>query len=220
MHFTGPASAHQQNVTARKNHHANGKATYISTPQQQQQQRGKHEAQLSSESDISTVLRNNRCRRKAAFAAYSTCMALLLVLTCLVNVIGALHSSSSSPLSSVNYYDNSTNNFTRSLLDDIDAAPSLSALFDDSNDIENLTVVASGRRQPIYQNEFAVHIFGGAEKADRVARKYGFTNMGQVSRLHAHFSSPSPWSECLARAHTYSRHVSSVAAAFMYRKTE
>lgn len=37
------------------------------------------------------------------------------------------------------------------------------------------------RRIPIYQNEFAVHIPSGAEVADRIAHKYGFENMGQVS---------------------------------------
>lgn len=37
------------------------------------------------------------------------------------------------------------------------------------------------RRIPIYQNEFAVHIPSGAEVADRIAHKYGFQNMGQVS---------------------------------------
>lgn len=39
------------------------------------------------------------------------------------------------------------------------------------------------RRVPIYQNEFAVHIPNGAEVADRIAHKYGFQNMGQVSSL-------------------------------------
>lgn len=37
------------------------------------------------------------------------------------------------------------------------------------------------RRSPIYQNEFAVYIPSGAETADAVASKYGFSNMGQVS---------------------------------------
>lgn len=37
------------------------------------------------------------------------------------------------------------------------------------------------RRSPMYQNEFAVYIPSGAEAADAVAGKYGFTNKGQVS---------------------------------------
>lgn len=41
------------------------------------------------------------------------------------------------------------------------------------------------RRIPIYQNEFAVHIPSGAEVADRIAHKYGFQNMGQVSEKTA-----------------------------------
>lgn len=36
---------------------------------------------------------------------------------------------------------------------------------------------------PIYSNEFAIHIPAGAEMADLVAAKHGFTNMGQVSSL-------------------------------------
>lgn len=34
-----------------------------------------------------------------------------------------------------------------------------------------------------YTNEFAVHVDGGPEEADRVARDHGFTNTGQVSSL-------------------------------------
>lgn len=37
------------------------------------------------------------------------------------------------------------------------------------------------KRQPIYQNEFAVYIPNGADVANRIADKYGFTNLGQVS---------------------------------------
>ncbi|KAG5680511.1 hypothetical protein PVAND_010018 [Polypedilum vanderplanki] len=174
MQNTGTLSAHQ-NVTEKENYAKrvfDSIPTYISTRWQQQK-----EELLNSESDTSTTLRNNRCRRKT-FAVYSTCI-LLLVLSCLVNVIGALDSSSSS-LSNVNYYDNSTN-YTRTLLDEIDDIPLLSTYLDDINDIENLTLIAGARRQPIYQNEFAVHILGGIEKANEVAKKYGFTNMGQVS---------------------------------------
>lgn len=37
------------------------------------------------------------------------------------------------------------------------------------------------RRSPIYQNEFAVFIPNGADLADSIASKHGFTNMGTVS---------------------------------------
>lgn len=36
-------------------------------------------------------------------------------------------------------------------------------------------------RQPMYTNEFAVHIPAGKDMADIIADKYGFINMGQVS---------------------------------------
>ncbi|KAG7468152.1 hypothetical protein MATL_G00139860 [Megalops atlanticus] len=37
--------------------------------------------------------------------------------------------------------------------------------------------------QKIYTNTWAVHVTGGAEEADRIARKHGFINHGNVSRL-------------------------------------
>lgn len=37
------------------------------------------------------------------------------------------------------------------------------------------------KRDPIYQNEFAVYVPGGNDVADQIASKHGFTNMGQVS---------------------------------------
>lgn len=37
------------------------------------------------------------------------------------------------------------------------------------------------KRDPVYQNEFAVYVPGGADVADSIASKHGFTNMGQVS---------------------------------------
>lgn len=43
-----------------------------------------------------------------------------------------------------------------------------------------LTNLNKLRRQPIYQNEFALYIPKGDDVADQVATKFGFTNMGQV----------------------------------------
>lgn len=154
----------------------------------------------NSESDISTniqiQLRNkskkhnnivgnaNKRRRKVQLhyipvttATLNTC--ILLVLACLVvkleYVIGAL-SLTSIPSFSTNV--NSTN-YTRTLLDVINDSDIPLSFFDD-NHIGNET---SMRPQVIYQNEFAVHIFGGIEKANEIAKKHGFTNMGQVSLL-------------------------------------
>lgn len=39
------------------------------------------------------------------------------------------------------------------------------------------------RRSPIFQNEFAVYIPSGTDVADSLADKYGFSNLGQVSRF-------------------------------------
>lgn len=40
------------------------------------------------------------------------------------------------------------------------------------------------RRDPIYQNEFAVYIPDGVDVADRIAGKHGYNNMGQVRRIY------------------------------------
>lgn len=105
----------------------------------------------------------------------STWLTVFMVLTCLVVklelVFGALNHNSN--LNSVNYYHD---NYTTVLEGASDILPFL----DDADDLPNVT--ASSRPQVIYQNEFAVHIFGGNEKANEVAAKHGFTNMGQVSR--------------------------------------
>ena len=37
------------------------------------------------------------------------------------------------------------------------------------------------RPQPIFQNQFAVHIPSGRADADEIADKHGFVNMGKVS---------------------------------------
>ena len=41
--------------------------------------------------------------------------------------------------------------------------------------------VIPSRQKPVYTNQFAVHVPGGKEKADALANKHGFVNMGQVS---------------------------------------
>lgn len=39
----------------------------------------------------------------------------------------------------------------------------------------------SKRQQPIYMNQFAVHIPSGHADAEEIASKHGFRNLGQVS---------------------------------------
>lgn len=98
---------------------------------------------------------------------------LSLVLICLVVkleiVNGALN------YNSVNYLGNAS----YAALDDSDIVP---FLFDDVNRFEDRP---SSRPSVIYQNEFAVFIPGGIERANRIAEKHGFTNMGQVRRTSA-----------------------------------
>ncbi|XP_043278342.1 furin-like protease 2 isoform X2 [Venturia canescens] len=43
------------------------------------------------------------------------------------------------------------------------------------------------RRTPIFMNEFAVHVPGGNEIADRVAAKHGFLNKGQIGSLKNYY---------------------------------
>jgi hypothetical protein len=150
----------------------------------------------NSESDTSTNvhLRNKskrnsnsrRCvvnRRRRKVHCSGTCL-VFLVLTCLVVktelVLGALTHNSNSRLNSVNYsHDNYTKTLTAS--DNLPFLDEVDALFGNSYGF-NDTLTASPRPQVIYQNEFAVHIVGGEEKANDIAAKHGFTNLGQVSK--------------------------------------
>lgn len=209
------ASHHRQNVTRNINTYdhndyeacnegINLMTTHLTSQQQQQRQKHRkyelHNSNSSSsnsnsESDTSTNvhLRNkskrnsysrrcivNRRRRKVQYSG--TCL-VFLVLTCLVVklelVFGALNHNS------VNYLHN---NYTTTLLNESDNLSFLNdvdAIFGDNYNGINET---SSRPQVIYQNEFAVHIFGGNEVANAVAAKHGFTNMGQVSNLIVFFS--------------------------------
>jgi hypothetical protein len=143
---------------------------------------------IASESDISSVLqlqlRNKKLNRNRNYAYVrrkvrwnsNTSAMLLLMLMCLVVkmelVIGAL----SINYNSVNYYDNST-----TFSDDSDLVPFL-------NDDENQQILTnrspssiSSRPPVIYHNEFALYIPSGLLRANEIAEKYGFVNMGQVS---------------------------------------
>lgn len=193
------AAHHHQNVTrsskctadaALDNYDISLMTTHL-TKQQPHRKCELNSSNSNSESDTSTNvhLRNkskrnssnsrrcivNRRRRKVQFSG--TCL-VFLVLTCLVVklelVLGALNHNSNS-INSVNY---SRDNYT-TLLAESDYLPFL----DDADDSYgfNETSSRSPRPQVIYQNEFAVHIFGGNEKATEIATKHGFTNLGQVS---------------------------------------
>lgn len=148
---------------------------------------------LSSESDISPIqqiqLRNklNRNRTNNVHSGYVRRKArwsdaflgtLLLVLISLVvkleSVIGALPPNNSS----VNYYDNAS----LVVFGDSDIEPFLrddDELLLTSNRLDERP---SSRPSVIYQNEFAVFIPEGVERANQIAEKLGFTNMGQVRR--------------------------------------
>lgn len=101
---------------------------------------------------------------------------LLLMLMCIVVrmelVIGAL----SVNYNSVNYYDNAT---AVAFSDESDLVPFLD---DDDNTLTNRSAASMSSRPPIiYHNEFALYIPSGLSKANEIAEKYGFINMGQVS---------------------------------------
>lgn len=139
---------------------------------------------FSSESDISSTqiqLRNelNRSRNDVHSGyvkrkdrcnwALSTSLLLVLI-NVIVNfelVFGALPVN----YNSVNYVDNSS----FALPDDRDIVS-----FFDASEHNHLDERPSTREPVIYQNEFAVFIPGGEARANEVAEKYGFTNMGQV----------------------------------------
>jgi hypothetical protein len=135
----------------------------------------------NSESDTSANVhlrnksaRNSRCTVTSSKVQCSgTWLTVFVVLTCLVVKLEFVHGAlnHNSNLNSVNYYHD---NYTTVLEDASDILPFL-----DDADLPNVT--ASSRPQIIYQNEFAVHIFGGVERANEIAEKHGFTNMGQVS---------------------------------------
>ncbi|XP_058978156.1 furin-like protease 2 isoform X2 [Musca domestica] len=61
-------------------------------------------------------------------------------------------------------------------------------LFDFHDDLlDSFRGTHSLPRQPMYTNEFAVHIPAGPEMADIIANKYGFTNMGQIGALKDYY---------------------------------
>lgn len=194
MQYTGSSTTHNQNVKRKYAKRITSNGAAPSTIIHQTSHR-KCEL-LSSESDISSEqiqlrkkLNQNRnnvhsgyVRRKGRWNRLSV-GTLLLVLICLVvkleSVIGALALN----YNSVNYYDNSS---YAVLEDDSDViVPFLDG--DDVvllslNRLEDKPLPPSSRPSVIYQNEFAVFIPDGVDKANQIAEKHGFTNMGQVSK--------------------------------------
>lgn len=201
MQNTGTLSAHHKNVTRGCKNYANNLPSNINFQDIQHQK-----LLIADESDAITnrlkqpqlhlsLLGYNKFikyRRKTSASSW-----LLLVLICVIVksefVIGAVNSNlilNSSPNVNSNrnnkdnnyYYNDKPTNYSRTLLGEIDDDI---ALFVDNGieDFINLTSSSSFSTRPrvIYQNEFAVHILGGIEVANEIARKYGFTNIGQVS---------------------------------------
>lgn len=181
--------SHQQQCSGDEQRQAST-LTRAKAPTHQQQH--EHEL-LSSESDISSVLRlqlrnrltHNRnyahVRRKTRWncnikATTTGSTMLLLMLMCIAVrmelVIGAL----SVNYNSVNYYDNTT---AVAFSDESDLVPFLD---DDDNTLTNRSTASMSSRPPIiYHNEFALYIPSGLSNANEIAEKYGFINMGQVS---------------------------------------
>lgn len=196
---------HHQNVTRNSEREdaliCNLMTTHLTT---QHHRKCELNSSSNSESDTSTNvhLRNKskrnsnsrRCvvnRRRRKVQCSGTCL-VFLVLTCLVVktelVLGALTHNSNSRLNSVNYsHDNyTTKTLTAFASDNLPFLDEVDALFGNSYGI-NDTYTASPRPQVIYQNEFAVHIVGGEEKANEIAAKHGFTNLGQVRKRFFYF---------------------------------
>lgn len=156
---------------------------------------------LSSESDISSIqiqlrkkVNGNRnsvhsgyVRRKVRWN--SALGTLLLVLIGLVVNLELVFGALPLNYNSVNYYENLSYAVAR---DDSDIAP---FLVDDASLAFNLNHIEerpSSRPSVIYQNEFAVFIPDGIERANQIAEKHGFTNTGQVRKLMPSSSSLPP----------------------------
>lgn len=186
MQYTGSSKAHNQNVKRKY-----AKQIIDTAPSTIIHQTSHRKCEsLSSESDISSVQiqlrnklnqnRNNvhsgyvkrKVRRSCAWGT------VLLVLISLVVksevVIGALALN----YNSVNYFENSS----YAALQDGDDSDIVPFLVDD--DALLTFHRPSSRPSVYYQNEFAVFIPDGLERANRIAEKHGFTNMGQVRSDH------------------------------------
>lgn len=188
MQYTGSSKAHNQNVKRKY-----AKQIIDAAPSTIIHQTSHRKCEsLSSESDISSVqiqLRNklNRNRnnvhsgyvkRKVGRGcAFGTVLLVLISLVVKSEVvIGALALN----YNSVNYFENSS----YAALQDSDDSDIVPYLVDDDA-LLNLHKPSLLSRPPVYyQNEFAVFIPDGVERANLIAEKHGFTNMGQVRSDH------------------------------------
>lgn len=182
MQYSGSSTTHNQNVNHKYAKQSSIGAVRAPSTINHETSHRKCEL-LSSESDISSTqiqLRNklnrNRnnvhsgyVRRKVGWSGAMSMLSLVLI--CLVVkleiVNGALN------YNTVNYFGNAS---SAAFEDDSDIVP---FLIDDANRLDDRP---SSRPSVIYQNEFAVFIPGGIERANRIAEKHGFTNMGQVRK--------------------------------------
>jgi hypothetical protein len=119
-------------------------------------------------------------KRKTQFCTYFLILFTYLIVILESNlVIGALiHSNSNNNDLITNYtrYDDFSD-----LVDNDDTIylnPYKNSSLNNINYSDK--IFTTKRSKPIYQNEFAVYIPGGIDKAHEIANRYGFTNMGQV----------------------------------------
>lgn len=186
MQYTGSSKAHNQNVNRKY-----AKQIIDAAPSTIIHQTSHRKCEsLSSESDISSVqiqLRN-KLNRNNVYSGYvkrkvgrgCALGTVLLVLISLVVksevVIGALALN----YNSVNYFENASYAALQDG-DDSDIVPF--SVDDDAQLIFHKPSLLS-RPAVYYQNEFAVFIPDGVERANIIAAKHGFTNMGQVRSDH------------------------------------
>lgn len=196
MQYTGSSTAHNQNVKrkyAKQITSSSSDTSQCATPSTIIHQTSHRKCELlSSESDISSIqiqLRNklNRNRNnvhsgyvKRKEVRWNCALGtLLLVLISLVVKVELVFGALPLNYNSVNYYENSSYAVAA---DDSDIVP---FLVDDASLASNLNRIderPSSRPSVIYQNEFAVFIPDGIERANQIAEKHGFTNMGQVRK--------------------------------------
>lgn len=105
---------------------------------------------------------------RATFMPIVMIIFFLTVLSCQIDSTTGANFSDSSENSSKQF----VNNFVDRMM-----------MLNDDLSAKNYYSASLVKRTPIFQNEFAVYIPSGQEEANRVAAKYGFTNLGQVSDL-------------------------------------
>jgi Peptidase S8 pro-domain len=192
MQYRGLLSVYPQNVTCFENtNNVNNKKNKVLKPTSEIRTKSLETRILSandgfteercennSQSDTSTNIqiqlqcksRQKVLQKKIRFSCARSTYTLLVLICLVVNlelVIGALNLNNNS----VKYYKSTKNDTT--VINDL---PFQMNAIENNAGKEKL----SSRSRVIYQNQFAVHIIGGIEKANEIAAKHGFINLGQV----------------------------------------